>query len=76
MAYEAEKDELLKELGPVADTIMFGELRSYDGGEPRIGVYKQVGKKNPKKLRVLKLRPEDAKALGEYLIWASEQVDE
>ena len=49
MAYDAKKDKLIKDLGPVEGTEMTAELRQYDGGEVKVAFLKHFVKKDESK---------------------------
>jgi hypothetical protein len=53
--YDTEKDVTLKELGPIEGTNMHMVIRAYDGGDPKLSVYRIVGKNNDKVRQVFRL---------------------
>jgi hypothetical protein len=68
VAYEKEKDVLVEELGPVENTELFGEVRTYDGGEQKLSVYRVVGKDKDKRRQVFRLSFAEVTELGEFLV--------
>jgi hypothetical protein len=68
MAYDAEKDLVISELGSVPETDLQAEIRSYDGGDEKLSVFKMVGKGEKQRRRqIFRLALSDAAALAEFL---------
>tara|TARA_Y100000310_G_scaffold334383_1_gene414043 strand:+ start:540 stop:824 length:285 start_codon:yes stop_codon:yes gene_type:complete len=75
MAYDANKDKLIADLGAIPNTNMGAELRCYDEGETRVSIFrtfekkdKKTGKKVPARRQVVRLGLKDAVNLGEFLV--------
>jgi len=68
MAYDANKDKLIEDLGEIdGDSGLFVEIRAYDGSSPKLSAYRVIGKNKDKRKQVCRLSITDAAVLGPYL---------
>lgn len=65
-SYEPEKDALVEDLGPVGDTGLFAEVRSYDGGPPKLSIFRPLGTKG-KRRQLVRLSTSETTALIKFL---------
>ena len=69
MAYDAEKDVLITTLGPVPETALTAEIRSYDGGKPKVRFSREVKRKGKLVQRSqFSVAQADAYAIGNFLM--------
>lgn len=70
MAYDAEKDLLIENLGLVPGTELTAEIRSYDGGAPKVAFLKHFTKKDKSKAsrRAFSLPLDQMGPVGKFLI--------
>jgi hypothetical protein len=69
MAYDKTKDVLVKNLGAVEGTDLTAEIRSYDGGKPKVRFSKEVKRKGEMVQRSQFSVPQDeAYAIGDFLM--------
>ena len=69
MAYDNKKDVLIEDLGPIPNTEMHAEVRSYDGGEEKVSIFRKVGRRGlkDKRRQLVRLSLNQAVNLGEFL---------
>ena len=69
MAYDKDKDVLVKDLGAVDGTDLTAEIRSYDGGSPKVRFSKEVKRKGELVQRSQFSVPQsEAYAIGNFLM--------
>jgi hypothetical protein len=75
MAYDHDKDKEIEDLGPVPGTDLWADVRSYDGGEKKLSIYRKFGKKDKvtgekteKRRQVARLTFPEVTNLGEWLV--------
>jgi hypothetical protein len=69
MAYDKTKDILIEDLGAVEGTDLTAEIRSYDGGKPKVRFSKEVKRKGEQVQRSQFSVPQDeAYAIGNFLM--------
>jgi len=71
MAYEEDKDVLVKDFGTIEGTPFTAQTRAYDDGAEKLCVYRAVGQKG-KLVKVLRLPVDEAAALGRWLVTLSD----
>ena len=66
MAYETDKDKVIKDLGKIGDSDLFAQVRSYDGATPKLEIYRMIGKNKDKRKQVCRIALADVQVLGPY----------
>jgi len=74
--YDPEKDKVLKDLGDIIGTKLRAEVLSYDGGAPKLSVYRVLGKNKDKRRQVFRLPVSDVAGLAAFLNIAVDALDE
>jgi hypothetical protein len=70
MPYDETKDVVLHDLGQIPNTDMKAAIRQYDGGQLKLSVTREVGKKT-KTVQVFRLPLTEVVNLGEFMVEVS-----
>jgi hypothetical protein len=65
--YDATLDTVIVALGQIPDTDLYADVKAYDGGAPKVSIYRIVGQKKPRTVQVARLPIKDALALAEFI---------
>lgn len=66
--YDKNKDICIKDCGVIPGTDIHVELRSYDGGKPKISVYTVVGKNKDKTRQLFRLEEAEALVVSKFIL--------
>lgn len=66
--YDASKDVVMIDFGEILEeSDIYAELRSYDGGEPKLSVFRRVGKNKDKTKQLFRLPIKEVSIIRDFL---------
>lgn len=74
--YDADLDAVVRDIGEVAGTDLYAQIRAYDSGEEKLCVYRIVGQKKPRQVQVFRLPLDEVKLLGVFMSGLPEGDDD
>ena len=66
--YNKDLDKCVKDCGVIPGTEIHVELRSYDGGKPKISVFALVGKNKDKTRQMFRIEEAEALIVAKFLL--------